>query len=222
MSNKLKELGEMNAWRLMVHAAVMGANQNGYVMKRQPGRGLSNIWEASKDNKTSIIAIRTTKNRSFAFPSLEKGEKWKTLDESDFVIVAAVDDPEKPQRIEIYLFPSDAVRERFRMVYNARIASGYTMRDNYGMWVKLDPPVNDSPMQIGGGLAVEYPAIASFSINDLEKEMSDHDDKSASITLTEEEGFLNVSDVIAWARSEISRLSGMPIGSIKIDLKFEA
>lgn len=224
MSNRLKDMGEMAAWRLMVKAAVTGANKIGYEMKRQPGRGLSNVWEASKNGKVEIVPIRTTRDRCIAFPPLDNGAHWKTLDGADQVIVSAVDNPENPQNIEVYLFPANVVKERFDASYAARIKNGHTVRDNFGMWVKLDAAETDLPTQVGGGLAVDYPAIARFSIDELENGIGVTCDQAAQETPDDFEGatFSTVSEVISWARSEIARLSGMPIESIKMDLKFEA
>lgn len=73
-----------------------------------------------------------------AFPALEKGKNWKTLDDVDLVLFSAVDDPKNPQNVDVYLFPADVVRKRFNDSYSARIKNGHTVPDDYGMWVWLD------------------------------------------------------------------------------------
>lgn len=228
MTNRLKEMGETASWRLMVSAAVEGAKKAGFDMKRQPGRGLSNTWEASKDGEAKIASIRTTRDRWIAFPPLDNGSRWKTLDDAELVIVSAVDDADNPQNVDVYLFPAKVVRERFDASYAARIDNGHTVRDNFGMWVKLDTADTDLPTQIGAGLAVEYPAIARFSIDELEGEMPAATERAVSEVPDEAEDdeeastFETVGDVLAWARSEIARLSGMSSETIKLDLKIEA
>lgn len=228
MANRLKEMGETASWRLMVSAAVEGAKKNGYAMKRQPGRGLSNIWEATKDGETKVTSIRTTRDRWIAFPPLDNGTRWKTLDDAELVIVSAVDDPENPQNVDVYLFPADVVRQRFDESYATRIENGHTVRDNFGMWVKLDAADADLPTQAGAGLAVEYPAIARFSIDQLEAETPAATERAiaeepmASDDIGEAPAFATVGEVLAWARSEIARLSGMSSEAIKLDLKIEA
>ena len=227
--NRLKEMGETASWRLMVSAAVEGAKKSGYSLKRQPGRGLSNTWEVSKGDDTRVASVRTTRDRWIAFPPLDDGKRWKTLDDVDLVLVSAVDDHHNPQNVDVYLFPADEVRKRFDASYAARVANGHTVRNDYGMWVKLDVGDPEVPTQVGSGLAKDYPAIARFSLDELEGEITVATEKAVEeVTVEAEEAsaeqpaLATVGDVLAWARSEIARLSGMASDSIKLDLKIEA
>jgi hypothetical protein len=228
MTNRLKEMGETASWRLLVSAAIEGAKRNGYALKRQPGRGLSNTWEVTKDGETKIASVRTTRDRWIAFPPLEEGKRWKTLDDVDLVLVAAVDDSKNPQNVDVYLFPADVVRDRFNASYAARLENGHTVRDNYGMWVMLDAGDAQVPSQVGAGLAAEYPAIARFTINELEAEavVTDTATEASAMEPDDTEGatpaFATVADVLAGARTEIARLTGMSPSAIKLDLKIEA
>ncbi len=228
MTNRLKEMGETASWRLMVSAAVEGAKRSGYSLERQPGRGLSNTWALTKDGVTKVASVRTTRDRYIAFPPLEKGKRWKTLDDVELVLVSAVDDPKNPQNVDVYLFPANVVRERFDASYEARIANGHTVRDNYGMWVGLDAGDPSVISQVGSGLADEFPRIAHFTIDELEAELSvptarEIDDVLIEHDVTSEiPNFTTVGEVLAWARGEIAKLSGMASESIKLDLKIEA
>src|SRR3954466_243062 len=121
MANRLETLSEAARWRLLVDAAKQAAEAADYQLSRVPGRGLSNIWNLTKDGKTQVAAIRTARDRWIAFPPLEKGTKWKTLDDVSLVLVATVDSKENPQSIEVYIFPADDVRERFNASYAARV-----------------------------------------------------------------------------------------------------
>lgn len=222
MQKKEKEIKASRS--MMVNAAVAGAHKAGYAMKPLAGRGLSNVWEASKDKKTKIVSIRTTRDRWIAFPPLDNGTRWKTLSNVELVLVSAVDNRDNPKNIEVYLFPADAVIEHFNASYVDRIKNGHAVHDNFGMWIKLDTPSSDLPTQVGGGLADEYPAIARFTMDELENEMAITMDETISedCDSPEEATFSTINEVISWARSEITRLSGMPIASIKMDLKFKA
>jgi hypothetical protein len=227
MSNRLKELGESTAWKLMVRGAIKGAEQNGYTLKRQPGRGLSNTYEVTKDGKTKIASVRTTRDRWIAFPPLDKGTRWKTLDDVDLVLVSAVDNRENPQNVDVYLFPADEVRKRFDASYAARIAQGHTVRDDYGMWVMLDKGDNEVPSQVGHSLAIDYPAIAHFSLDELEAEVAagsgaGEDDtpvEPLDVAAPVEDDLLTIADVLAFARKKIAALSGLPTEAINLDLK---
>jgi len=227
MSNRLKEMGETASWRLMVSAALEGAKAAGYTMKRQPGRGLSNTYEMTKDGKTLIGSVRTTRDRAIAFPPLDQGTRWKTLSDADIVLVSAVDDRLNPQNIDVYLFPADEVRKRFNASYVARIENGHSVPDNYGMWIPLDKADDGVISQVGHSLAVDYPAIARFTIDELEATAGGESKQMAAEAGPEVEdveahaapALTTVADVLAFARERIATLTGMPADAIKLDLK---
>lgn len=227
MTNRLKQMGETASWRLMVSAALEGAKMAGYSMKRQPGRGLSNTYEIVKDGKAQIASVRTTRDRYIAFPPLDGGKKWKTLDMADLVLVSAVNDPADPQNVDVYMFPADEVRKRFDASYAARIENGHTVRDDFGMWVMIDKGNDEIASQIGHSLAVDYPAIAHFSIDELEagvepavKEMADEATPEPEEEVAADATALStVADVLGFARERIAILTGMPTDAIKLDLK---
>lgn len=226
MADRLKKMGEGAGRRLMVSAAIMALEQQGYTLKRQPGRGLSAVYDAVKGTDKKVLSIRTTRDRWFAFPSLKNGTAWKTLDGSDLVSVAAVDNVENPQAIEVYLFPADEVRERFNASRSARIASGHNVKDDWGMWVILDKGDDSVISQVGHSLALDYPAIATYTIDELEGEASTV--KAEAAAIVEEEidveqeaaaALKTVADVLAFAQERIASLTGMPVESIKLELK---
>jgi hypothetical protein len=226
MSNRLKEMGESAAWHLMVSAALKGGQKLGYALERQPGRGLSNVYEATKDGKMHIVSVRTTRDRWIAFPPLDGGKSWKTLDDVDLVLVSAVDDRVNPQNVDVYLFPGAEVRKRFGAAYAARIANGNTIPDNYGMWIMLDKGDDKIPGQVGHSLAVDYPSIARFTIDELEAEpdlAATEIAKDVSIEVDERHrdgpSLDTVAAVLAFARQKIAALTGLPAETIKLDLK---
>jgi len=231
VTNRLKEMGESAAWHLMVSAALEGAKRLGYSLKRQPGRGLSNTYEMTKDGVTQIASVRTTRDRWIAFPPLEGGAKWKTLDDVDLVLVSAVDDRQNPQNVDVYLFPGDEVRKRFNASYAARMKEGHTVRDNYGMWVMLDKGADDVASQVGHSLAIDYPAIGRFTIDELQeaadpdvRKMADEaplvgEEADRPEVVIEGPKLDTVAEVLSFAREKIAALTGMPVDSIKLDLK---
>ena len=227
MSTRLKKMGQGAAWRLMVRGALKGAELAGYTLKRQPGRGLSNTYEMTKDGKTKVGSVRTTQDRWIAFPPLDKGKRWKTLSDVEVVLVSAVDNRENPQNVDVYLFPADDVRERFDASYAARIKEGHTVRDDFGMWVPLDKGDDQVVSQIGHSLAVDYPAIARFTIEELEAEVEegsgDAEEEVPVEPMDAEKAVgdrLNtIADVLAFARERIAALSGLSASSIMLELK---
>lgn len=167
MTNVLEGSSETIKWRLMVEGAKRGAGADGYTLDRVPGRGLSNVWVITKNGKSQKASIRTTRDRWFAFPPLENGKKWKTLDEVDVVVVATVDDRHDPKNVEVYIFPAAEVRKRFDASYAARVAAGQTMRNNFGMWVALDQKKRNSPADVGSGIVDLYKPVTIIPVADL-------------------------------------------------------
>jgi hypothetical protein len=227
--NRLKDMSETAAWHLMIAAALEGAREQGYALKKQPGRGLSNTYQLTRDGKTQTASVRTTRDRWVAFPPLDDGKRWKTLDDVDLVLVAAVDDRLNPQNVDVYLFPANEVRKRFDASYAARIENGHTVRNNYGMWVMLDKGDDAVVSQVGHGIAEAYPRIANFSIDELEGTVSKDVRKLAdgAAPETDEAGSVvqtglslcTVAEVLAFARERIATLTGMPEDAIKVELK---
>ena len=224
MANRLKEMGESAAWRLMVGAALRGAEECGFQLVRKPGRGLSNTWELTKGGKTRVASVRTTRDRWIAFPPLNSGKNWKTLDDVDLVLVSAVDDRLNPQNVDVYLFPADEVRKRFDDSYAARMKAGHTVRDDYGMWVMLDKGDPSVPGQVGCGLATDYPAIARYSLDELQETSAEtaREVDSATPDAADEIEPTTVGEVLSWARARIANLSGVSTDAIKLDLRIEA
>lgn len=219
--NRLQEMGETVARRIMVGAAITAIEGLGYSLKRQPGRGLSAVYDAVKGSDKKVLSIRTTRDRWFAFPSLKNATAWKTLDDSDLVSVAAVDDVENPQAINVYLFPADEVRKRFDESRAARISNGHNVKDNWGMWVMLDKGDDNVTSQIGHSLAIDYPAIATFTLDEL-VDGSQAADETAEVHEDEEDELVplnTVADVLTFARERIAALTGMPVDVVKLDLK---
>ena len=116
VQTNLTTCSDSRTWNILVGAATRALEGAGLAPKRVPGRGRSNIWEVEENGRRMRVSIRTTKDRWFAFPPLEKGTKWKTLDDVDIVVVAAVDDPDDPRQVEVYRFDAEEVRKRFRCV----------------------------------------------------------------------------------------------------------
>lgn len=225
MVNRMKEMGEAKGRRIMVGAAITALEKQGYSLKRRPGRGLTAVYDATKGQETKVVSIRTTRDRWFAFPSLKKATAWKTLDDSDLVSVAAVDDVENPQAVNVYLFPADEVRKRFDASRAARIAAGHNIKDDWGMWVILDKGDDSVTSQVGHSLSVDYPPIATYPLDELEEEAGTVQEAAAvveeEIEQEQEKAVtLNtVADVLAFAQERIAALTGMPVESIKLDLK---
>jgi hypothetical protein len=225
MANEFNKMPDQQTWSILVSAAKRALEAQGFTLTRVPGRGRSNVWQIERHGKIQRASIRTTKDRWFAFPPLKRGTKWKTLDDVDVVIVAAVDDREDPRNVEVYLFDAAEVRRRFDANYAARTKAGLIVQDNFGMWVNLDKDNRQLPASVGAGLAAEHKPIAEFSLHDLLAEgAADAELAPGDAEVSEPESDSlprTIADVMDWARQRIATLSGVRMDAVKLDLKIE-
>ena len=227
MSNQFNDMSDSQTWNILVGAATRALEDNGFEPERVPGRGRSNIWEIEEYGQRRRVSIRTTKNRWFAFPPLKNGTKWKTLDDVDIAIVAAVDDRDDPRNVEVYRFDATETRERFDASYAARIEAGQTVRDDFGMWVNLDEDDRGLPASVGSGLAVAYPPIATFPLDEL---IAKHEGEPTAASNRGESAGAGgaasgephtIAEVMDWARKCIATLSGVRTEAVKLDCRIE-
>jgi hypothetical protein len=218
-------------WRLLVYAAKKGAAEAGYTLSRVPGRGLSNIWNLQKNGETQVASIRTTRDRWIAFPPMEGGKRWKTLDEVDLVVVAALDSKDDPKNVEVYIFPATDVRHRFDAAYAARTEDDHMLHDGFGMWVNLDPDNRVTASSVGSGIIQDYKQVALYPMATLVAEMRA---EGSSDELAEPEEALTqseqrssprqpatIAEVMAWARERVAEMAGVRVEAVKLDLKLE-
>jgi hypothetical protein len=246
MSNRFTEMPDSAKWWILVGAVKKAAEEEGYRIARLPGRGRSNVWRVERNGKSQRASFRTTQNRWVAFPPLNGGARWKTLDEVEVVFVAAVNDRDDPHNIEVYEFSADEVRERFNAAYAARAAAHLNLRDNFGMWVNLDLDSRGIPASTGSGLANKHKPIAVYPIASLidagvapgaakPDDTGDHDPILretttrilASLTAREEVEAepaplpTTIAEVLAETRKLVALIAGVAPEAVKLDLKIE-
>lgn len=226
MGKTLADLSESERWRLMVSAAKSGMAAQGYSLARVPGRGKSNVWHVTKDGETRMVSIRTTRVRYIAFPPLERGTKWKTLDDVELVAVAAVDSKDAPENIVVYLFPAADLRQRFHASYAARVKDGQSIKDNFGMWVELDRDDRGIPASVGTGIIEHYNPIGVYAIADLlpkhsKVEANDEKPGQAVDEIPAPPRLATIAEVMAWARNRVAQIVGVRAEAVKLDLKVE-
>ena len=226
MENHFNDMSASQTWALLVSAATRALVNAGFAPKRVPGRGRSNVWEVEENGRRKRVSIRTTKDRWFGFPPLEKGTKWKTLDDVAIVIVAAVDDSDDPRAVEVYRFDAGEVRRRFGASYAARIDAGQKVPDDFGMWLNLDVDDRGLPASIGAGLAAAYPPIATFPLEELIAEPAakpavvPEDGPAVGTAATRQPQ--TIADVIDDARKHIATLAGVRTEAVKLDCRIES
>lgn len=237
MTMNFKKLPTSQQGRTIIAAAKRGAEQAGYTVHRARNTAGAQIVELEKDGKRQRAAIRTTKDRWIAFVPLGGGT-WKTLDDVDVVLVAALADREDGSEIDVHLFPADDVRRRFDSAFDARVAAGHQLKTGWGMWVALDRDVRDLAYSVGSGLADDYPLIARIAVDQLvdagKGEPAGSEDPvqdmpierpraSAELAQTVRiDDQMTIAEVLTAAREQIGKLAGVSPQSVKLDLKIEA
>lgn len=209
------------AWQVLTSAANKAMAEAGFVTKRLPGRGRSNIHEATKNGNDHRISVRTTRGRKFAFNPLEGGSKWKTLDDVDLVIVAAFDDWKNPEQVHVYKFDAKDVRAHFTDAYKARKAKDLSVTDNCGMWVSLYAEKGESVRNVGSGLGDKYPPIATYPIDELRSGIDEAPRRNQERDTNRQREFSTIVEVVDWAKQRISSLAGVRAEAVKLDLKIE-
>ena len=222
MKNKYLKLPKGQPGRILNRIAKLAFQNLGYSARRLPGRGKANVWEVTRGGETHLMSVRTSRDRSFAFPRLKNG--WKTLDDVDLVMVVSVDDRYEPKNAEVYVFPADEVHERFNAALKARLEYGQTVRFDYGMWVRLDTDKRGIARSVGSGIADKFPREAVYSLADFD---APDDGEEAPDELLEGGGIEGsqapgtIAEVISSATQQIAALAGVEPERVKLELKIE-
>ena len=221
MENQYKKLSASRKRNMLVEAAVRTLEEAGLAPGRMPGRGRSNTWRIEEDGQQKRVSIRTTQNRWLAFPPLEGGTRWKTLDDVDAVVVAAVDAPDNPRHVEVYRFNAKEVRRRFDAAYAARREAGHVLQDNYGVWVCLDADDRGIAASAGAGLAQAYPRIARFSLEGLPVQDGARPEAAPAGSALASREAQNFAEILDQARERIAGFLGVGVESVRLDCRIE-
>jgi len=147
-------------------AAVAALETNGWKVERVAGSGKSSVRRITKGATSKVVSIRTTQDRSIAFPRIEGDKSWRTLDEVDAVVAASVDDKENPHFARIHMLPGDEMRERFNRTYAARKKAGHVIPVGRGVWLSLYATESQSPVHlVGAGAGLDHPAFAEVPLD---------------------------------------------------------
>lgn len=209
--------------RGLVHFGLEALRAQGYSVRRSPGHGARQVYEATKDGETLLAAIRTSQDTWFAFPRLADDSGWLTLDDVDWVLVASVDTPHEPTQAHLHWMPAADVRQRFDAAYRARLAAGNVVPLGRGLWLSLYDRNAPSPVShVGGGFGLDYPAIATQSMTDLLAAMPEFGEALAPESI-EAQTFDEETDTPAFdllqAKRMIARALNVPIDAVRITIE---
>lgn len=222
MGNSFNSLSRGESRRVLITSALDALKDEGFDLKKKRGmgRGPSQVYIAKRDGKEQLLSIRTTRNRWFAFPPFDGG--WKTLDDVDLVAVSAVDNPENPEKAEVYLFSAKSVRDKLDAEHAVRKANGYVITENVGLWIYLDPIEDEDQGSMGSGLASDETRIAEIPFDEGDVFSFTIDAQAPEDQLgepTKKQG--KIPDILLSARKSIAHLAGVDIESVKLELRIE-
>ena len=212
-------------WNLLVEAAKRALRHAGYSLTRVPGRGLSNMYEVTRDGKNQRIAIRTSQDRYFAFNPLKSGG-WQTLNDVEFVVIAVVDKRSDTSAVEVFMFPAADVRQRFNASLKARLDAGHVKRD-FAMWLGLDADTSGSPGSAGSGIVDKYRPIAVYPVDELlapakVKASAPEPQTSANAQQLQEFRPATIAEVLRWARERVAEIAGVRLDAVRLELTLES
>ncbi len=188
--------------------AKLAATREGYALAgKAPGHGRLAVWNVTKGGQTLRMAVKTSRDRRFCFVPSDNGKHWKTLDDADVVVVAAVDSKDEPQSVQVFIFRAGMLRNRFIATFKARakVNPAYAARaEKAGVWICLDPDTRPEGHH-GSGLAKEFPPVATYPLKSP-------DTMPASET---------VADILADARKRLAAVTGADEARIKLEMRLE-
>jgi hypothetical protein len=166
MPDVCRTTGKVTMKAALFNAAIAALEQHGWKVERVSGSGKSSVRRIKKAAESKVVSIRTTQDRSIAFPRMEDDKSWRTLDEVDAVIAASVDDKENPHFANIHMLPGDEMRDRFNRTYTARLNAGHTIPLGRGVWLSLYADESANPVHhVGAGAGNKYPPFAKIPLD---------------------------------------------------------
>jgi hypothetical protein len=202
----------------LFNAAVAALENDGWKVERVTGSGKSSVRRITKGSVSKIISIRTTQDRSIAFPRTAGDKGWRTLDDVDLVVASSVDDRDNPRFAMIHRLDGEEMRDRFNRTYAARKEAGHIIPIGRGVWLSLYTAESNSPVHhVGAGAGLGTPPFAKVPLDPSKLIFSDGEVSEDD----EMEGASTVAEVMAKTRERLAQLLGVPPAAVKLDLKVE-
>jgi hypothetical protein len=167
--------------KALFRTALKALEKKGWTVERIAGAGKSSVRRITKGTTAKTVSIRTTQDRSIAFPRNAANNGWETLSEVDYVVAASVDDRDNPRFGLVHLIEGDEMRARFDRTYAARKKAGHVLPKGRGVWLSLyNKEANDPVHLVGAGAGLAYPPIAREPLAG-EKTATVHEDSSNAV-----------------------------------------
>lgn len=165
MTNIYKNPKKLDIKKQLFSIAVESLEKIGWRVERIEGNRKSSVRPITKDGQSKIISIRTSQDTQIAFPRINSGTVWGTLDEVDAVVPVSVDDEINPKFANVHFIDGNEMRDRFNRAYAARKKAGDSLPIDRGLWVSLyHPEATDPVTLVGAGAGLKFPPIATVPL----------------------------------------------------------
>ena len=191
--------------------------------------------KATRDGETVLVLVRTSTDRWVGWMRDAKG-RLKGLDEADLVVVAALDNPAKPDAVEVLAFAPEVVLEAFEANIAARKAHGGSLSASSPVFVCLDETRKEKPASVGGNLKQHalWSETVSAGVEDLsqaEHDMipvdddddlddldgdDDYDDEDA-----EDYGKMDLEAFLEDVKAELAARLNVPVKKVSLKVKLK-
>jgi hypothetical protein len=89
-----------------------------------------------EDGNDFNVAIRTAKNGRLAFRY--RSERWKTIEDTQYVLIAAFGDDDPPKLADLYYVESEKVMRALNEAYKALSPSKRRAKRTFPVWISLE------------------------------------------------------------------------------------
>ncbi|WP_209940165.1 hypothetical protein [Ruegeria sp. HKCCE4148] len=142
--------------------AIWAVEKEGY--KVSPLRGRAKLFKLARDGQECVAALKCTVSSRIGI-GMDENEKWRTIPQADFVLVASADgeDGKLDYTIDtgsVWLLPTKEVINRLEILKASKAAKGYDLAEQ-GWFLSLQevpPPDSQAP---GSGIGKAISPIAS-------------------------------------------------------------
>jgi len=136
--------------------------------------------------------------------------------------LAGLNDEDSPEYIDIYLIPSEDVRDCFKAAYDARTKAGKTINDGNPMWICMDRYGDPDHFDYAGsGIINDHTRIARIPLEDVMPNevgaAKKNNAKESNTTIASS----NISGVLRLAREQIAGMAGVSFDAVNLECRID-
>lgn len=193
-------------------AAEQALRQQGYETEILKGSGGARL-RIRKDGQEGLALVRTSSDRWVGW--MRKDGEWKGFEEADLVVVAAIDNMQRPRDIEVYAFEPEVVHQAYVDNLAARLRSNPDFRTDAPVFIGLDPCLKGKPSSTASNLKEQALWSSVLPLDDADKAVQEPS-AAAPATVRPSE---TREKFAARVRQEFADLIGVPADKVSIEFR---